>query len=579
MKDQNNGTPPNAITEALSAAKPPTRLERAKVEIERLARLLDDDVVAYELDLHDTAKALNLPVRVLETAVKKRARTGGRKSIEHLDEHADSPSARTTSECPNDRPTGVQTAAELDRLRALGASILEADDPLEPVRDALRVLGYAGDTRLPELLYTAVASRFQTRPINVHIEAQSASGKNFAISSALALHPEDAYYLLSASSPRALVYSDASFTHRVVVLAEMDSIPADGPAASAIRSIAEDSCLTYETVERNAETEKFITRKIVKAGPTGFITSGVRPLDRQMSTRCLTATVPDDTEQTRAILRAEAAAASGGQPAQGEANLEAFRAAHQWLDQAGEKRVIVPFAAVLADLVPASAVRVRRDFKQLLTCIQTLAFLSQLKRDKTRDGAIVATLDDYRRARRLLEPLFDAITADGVTPAVRETVLAIGDGEEVSETELARRLNAHKSTISYRVRRALRAGWLKNSETRRSYPAKLSRGEPLPSVMSALPDVEKLRERCQLEHELNDPLDITKSFSAKEKVDARSIVQSKSGVRCADASMCRHGGNPNVCEDCWNDRLAAADAEGREPSKEPPPDDDDVPPF
>jgi hypothetical protein len=32
------------------------------------------------------------------------------------------------------------------------------------------------------------------------------------------------------------------------------------------------------------------------------------------------------------------------------------------------------------------------------------------------DGAIMATLDDYRRARRVMAPLFDSVAADGASP-------------------------------------------------------------------------------------------------------------------------------------------------------------------
>jgi hypothetical protein len=572
--DHNNGWPPDAF-EALGA-EPPTRLERAKVEILRLARLLEADSIAYELELPAVAKALDMRVSALDALVKKRAHTVLPKSFEHSNDQALRLTARTTSACSNDCSKGVRTEAEIERWRALGASILEADDPLEPVREAFRALGFAGDTRLPELLYVAIASRFQVRPINIHVEALSASGKNFAITCALALHPEDAVYLLSASSPRALIYSDATFTNRVVVLAEADSVPADGPAASAIRSIAEDSCLTYETVEKDPETGKFVTRRIIKAGPTGFVTSGIRPLDRQMSTRCLTATVPDDPIQTRAVLQAEAAAAIGGRPAQDNANLEAFHAAHRWLDEAGEKRVVVPFARVLADLVPASVVRVRRDFRQLLSCIQTLAFLSQSQRTRTPDGAIVATLEDYDRARRLLSPLFDSLAAEGVTPAIRETVLAVNPEEEISVTELARRLSLVKSTISYRVHKALRAGWLKNSETRRSYPAKLSRGEPLPEDISALPEVEKLREafeRAQFEHSSNDPSNITKAFCEKDLDGACSNVRMKIGVRCENSSA-----PPETpTEKAEIDRLAFDDGWNGPPPTDAPDDDEELP--
>ena len=53
---------------------------------------------------------------------------------------------------------------------------------------------------------------------------------------ALELLPSEAYYLERAGSARALIYSEEDFAHRVVVVGEADSIPEDGPAASAIRS-------------------------------------------------------------------------------------------------------------------------------------------------------------------------------------------------------------------------------------------------------------------------------------------------------------------------------------------------------
>lgn len=68
----------------------------------------------------------------------------------------------------------------------------------------------------------------------------------------------------------------------------------------------------------------------------------------------------------------------------------------------------------------------------------------------------------------------------GITDAVRETCLAVPEGAEVSEADLARDLLLSKSTIHYRVRRALRGGWLTNLEKRRGYPYRLIRAQPLP---------------------------------------------------------------------------------------------------
>ena len=106
-------------------------------------------------------------------------------------------------------------------------------------------------------------------------------------------------------------------------------------------------------------------------------------------------------------------------------------ALQRWLGFAGARRVIVPFPEAPAELVPAAAVRMRRDFRQLLTCIEASALLHQLQRSTTSDGRVVAAVEDYAVARRLLAPIFNTIVADGVTTAIRETVEAVGEDEEV----------------------------------------------------------------------------------------------------------------------------------------------------
>jgi hypothetical protein len=270
----------------------------------------------------------------------------------------------------------------------------------------------------------------------------------------------------------------------------MDSVPPEGPAASAVRSIANDACMTYETVEKDSQTGKFVTRRITKQGPTGLITTGTRPLDDQMGTRCFTVNIPDDVDQTRAIMRAQADAAQGDNEI--EINVLPFHAFQRWLAASSDRKVIVPFARELAELVPAEAVRIRRDFKQLLTVIKTLALFSHTNRDRNTTRAIIATITDYARARQLLAPSLDAIIAGDITPAVRQTVEAINNGEQLSQAQLADRLKLCKSTVHYRVCRALCGGWLINRESRRGYPAQLSRGTPMPEERSALPPPEQL---------------------------------------------------------------------------------------
>ncbi len=373
----------------------------------------------------------------------------------------------------------------------LASGLLADPDLLGRVGRAIGARGYAGDLRLPKLIYVAMTSRELERPINLHVLAPSGAGKNRACDGAAELMPAEAIYLMRAGSARALVYTEESFEHRTVYVGEADSIPEDGPAASAVRSLAADNAMAYDVVERDEQTGRHETRHIVKPGPTGLITTSTKPLGEQMSTRVLEVSVPDDPKQTRAVLGAHAA--SVRPCGRVEVDLEPFLAVQRWLSLRGERRVAVGFADALADLVPVGAVRMRRDFRQLLTTVQAVAFLYQTQRPRTPEGWVEATLDDYATARELLAPVFDQIAAEGVTPAVRQTVEAVKPGEEVSATVLAQRLGLSKSATTYRVARALEGGWLVNTEQRKGQPYKLALGAPMPEAASALPTVERVR--------------------------------------------------------------------------------------
>jgi hypothetical protein len=197
--------------------------------------------------------------------------------------------------------------------------------------------------------------------------------------------------------------------------------------------------------------------------------------------------IADDAEQTRNVMGAHARRVSLDPPP--VPDLDAFLDLQRWLAGAGTHRVIVPFADILAELVPAAAVRMRRDFRQLLTAVQAHALLYQLQRSRSPSGAaIVATVADYAAVHALLAPLFQAIVAEGVTPVVRVTVEAIGaDETHVSVADLAVRLGVSKATVSYRVGQALAWRWLINDETRKGRPAQLRQGLPLPAIEDALP--------------------------------------------------------------------------------------------
>src|SRR5919106_845279 len=246
--------------------------------------------------------------------------------------------------------------------------LLHEPNLMQRLSEVVASLDYAGDPRPAIITFVAIISRLLNRPINLAYISLSSADKNAAVDATLPIFPESAYYLVRASSPRALVYNEEQFQHRVVVVTESDSLPEDGPAASAVRSLMSDQEMAYEVVEKGKDGE-FHVRKIIKPGPTGLITTSTRPLGEQANTRTLTVTISDSPQQTRLVLHAQADRMNQTLSAP---DLGQWQALDRWLELAGERRVVIPFAHVLADLVPDSAVRMRRDFPQFLAVVQVI---------------------------------------------------------------------------------------------------------------------------------------------------------------------------------------------------------------
>src|SRR5579872_1129417 len=380
------------------------------------------------------------------------------------------------------------TAAEAAYAEASG--LLNDPRLMERVGDAITASGYAGDVSPVMLVYVSATSRLLSRPINLSIVAQSAAGKNHAADAALALLPTDAVHRMDASSERALIYTDETLANRIVYVSEADSIPDEGPSASAIRSIAEANKMVYDVVERDETTGRHATRRIEQPGPISLITTSTRPVAYQMSTRVLEVSIRDDEEQTRAVLRVQGAAASGQAPT--PPNLEPFHALQRYLQATAPHEVVVGFATELAERMPVRAVRMRRDFPKLLAAIQACALLHLCQRSRDDAGRIVATLDDYAHARKLLAPVFETTLAEGLTPAIRKTVEAVPADGEIGLSQLAAALDVAKSTASWRVSRATKGGWLVNNESRKGQPARIARGAPMPDEVESLPHPDEL---------------------------------------------------------------------------------------
>jgi hypothetical protein len=393
---------------------------------------------------------------------------------------------------------------ELERAEAEAASreawevcreLAQELDILGSFAEELARSGVAGESRIAKLLYLAVTSRLLQRPVSIALKGPSSGGKSHVVERVLSFVPESAYYALTAMSERTLAYSEEPIKHRFLVIYEAAGMSGEF-ATYLMRSLLSEGRVRYETVEKTSEGMK--PRVIEREGPTGLIvTTTAVKLHPENETRMLSLTVTDTQDQSRAVMAALAEEAGEAGP-----NFERWHALQVWLESA-EHRVSIPYAKILADLIPPVAVRLRRDFGALLNVIRAHALLHQATRERDGEGRIVATIEDYAAVRELVVDLVGEGVEATVPATVRQTVEAVkglgkdSKGEPVTVAELARELKLDRSAVSRRVRNAKDRGYLRDLEDNPRKPSRLIPGGDLPDNLQILPSPEDVRAGMQ----------------------------------------------------------------------------------
>jgi hypothetical protein len=355
------------------------------------------------------------------------------------------------------------------------------------LEDVLPKLGLVGENRNAKLIYLAVTSRFldpPDRPVSIVVKGTSSVGKSFTIEVVLELFPEAAYFGRTTMSPKALLYTKEDFKHRMLVIYEAAGM-ANEDLQYLIRSLLSEGKISHDTVIPG----KLQPLHIEKEGPTGLLISTTRiNLHPENETRLVSITANDTAEQTKAIT---------GRMAQPEAeavDLEPWRALQDWLLRA-EHRVVVPYALRLSELVPPVAVRLRRDFKTVLSLVKAHAILHQATRDRDETGASIATVEDYEIVRELVVDLISEGVGKSVKDEVRETVAAVETvalrSIQVNYKRLGEYLNLDTSAARRRAQSAISQGYVRN-EAERNKEADLRAGDPLPENVAVLPPPEAL---------------------------------------------------------------------------------------
>jgi hypothetical protein len=399
---------------------------------------------------------------------------------------------------------------EAAAAKAAAADLLEAPDILERFAASCRERGLVGEDRTAKLLFLAGVSRLLDRPVSCVVKGASSSGKSVTVETVFEHFPPSAFYALSSMSERSLAYSDEPLVHRILILYEAAGLTSD-LATYLMRSLLSEGKIRYETVEKTSQGLQ--PKLIERAGPTGLIltTTGAN-LHPENETRMLSLTVRDDPLQTAGVLRSLAHRARGA--GQELPDLAQWHALQTWLELAGCREVVIPYADEVAILADSRAVRLRRDFGAVLNLVRAHAMLHQLSRPRDPAGRILATTADYAAVYHLVIDIIAQGVQAMVDARIRDTVQAVKELDTpvnpgIGLTAIAKALGIDKSAASRRVRVAIEEGYLANLEERNGRPARITLGDPLPEERPVLPPPQALAaegEGGSVEFARGDPL-------------------------------------------------------------------------
>jgi hypothetical protein len=390
-------------------------------------------------------------------------------------------------ELVDEAPISLPATAATPQHSLEPPEIARETDILARFRRDVVLRGLVGELATAQIVYLAVTSRLLDKPVSVGVKGHSSSGKSFTVSRVLELFPAEAVVTFTSMSEKALIYRDDDYAHRTIVIYEVAGLREgneDDQTSYFVRTLLSEGRIDYTVTVRKKDGQ-FGTQQIRKNGPTNLIfTTTKTTVHAENETRILSLNTDDSTAQTKRVLYALA------DESKRAVDLKQWHALQSWLQRA-EKRVSIPFAIPLADLVPPVAVRLRRDFHSVLALIQAHAILHQQSRERDEDGQIIATLDDYAAVRELVAPIISEGLGATVSEQVRGTVEAVriltAAGGHVAVGTLAKHLGIDKSNASRRARRAADAGYIHNQQEKRGLPAKWVLGEPLPESVDVLP--------------------------------------------------------------------------------------------
>lgn len=308
---------------------------------------------------------------------------------------------------------GQQLPGEKKRpASSASAEVPLAEEPklVQAIQRDIVSMGVVGEQNESLLIYLTGTSRKQENPLRLLKRGPSGSGKTHPITRITKMFPpEDVIEMTSMSAMALYNMEPEALMNKLVVKGERSQRTDESQvdATAAIRQlISENRISRLVSVKIGGHWQSVM---IEREGPIAFMeTTTSKSVFVEDLNRCLQVYADDSQEQTERIIQA---VIEPYLETDTKVDTEAIINRHHEFQRALEYvDVRIPFVRELAERVPKDKLEVRRMIKQLFACIESIAFLHQFKRERDKEGRLIATLNDYSVARRvLLAPLNEAL--------------------------------------------------------------------------------------------------------------------------------------------------------------------------
>jgi len=348
---------------------------------------------------------------------------------------------------------------------------------------------YVGRDKTLLLIKLATLTRHLSRGLSVVLLGTSSVGKSALINIVLKTMNPAVLENFSRTSAQYLLYRKEPLTNKVITFYEFNG--ADSSSAI-IRTALTEGELHLGTVQKDASGSLSAVniRKETKGLVILSTFTGSR-VDPELSTRVLLQEITHDEAITREVFR---------QKAEGiDDNWDAFHV-WQWADTLIEARkVVIPYFNRLAETFPTHEERFHRDFDKTVMLVKACALLHQYQRERTGDGAVIATEEDYR----IVYDLGDAFAQSmlPVSHPVVKMLNAIKSMKNTTKQELQAQIGVSNATMKRYLAQARQADLIETEGRGLSQKIKVI---DTPASYTVLPDPEIIFEnQLNGSHRLN----------------------------------------------------------------------------